>query len=209
MIDLKNISVEKDNQIILDNFSLTISRGDKLLIKGESGSGKTTLIKTILFFENFTGKIFFENSEVTTKSICTYRNNFSYISQKTIASDKSVKDFLLYPLSYKINENMQRKNILNKIDRYLQDFSLTSAILNKCFKNLSGGEKQRLILIQSLLLNKQNLILDEITSALDFDNRTKIIETLCKIEDLTLIIVSHNIEWEKYASKIVELKKCK
>ncbi len=205
MLTLKNISVEKEGNIILKKISVDIHQGDKVLFKGESGSGKSTLLKSILFFEDFTGEILFNKEDISSNNLCEYRNKFSYIGQTPISYDKSVKDFILLPFSFK--NNINKKLNEDNLNKYLKSFMFSNDILNQNYNTLSGGEKQRISLIQTLLLDKKIIVLDEVTSALDPVNKQNVISELSKIEDLTLLIVSHDPEWETHSTKIVELSK--
>ncbi len=205
MLELKKISVTKNEKNILKETSVKIKLGDRIIFKGESGSGKSTLLKSILFFEEFDGEIFFDDKKILKDDICEYRNRFSYIGQNPLSFNKSVSEFLLLPFSYKGNLSKTLNN--EKLKKYLEIFMFDEAVLTQKYNALSGGEKQRISLIQTLLLGKKIIVLDEITSALDSENKKKVIEELLKVEDLTLLIASHDKEWEICATNIVELQK--
>ncbi len=205
MLELKRISVTKNEKNILKETSVKIEVGDRIIFKGESGSGKSTLLKSILFFEDFDGEIFFNDKKILKDDICEYRNRFSYIGQNPLSFEDSVEQFLLLPFSYK--ENLSKQFDKEKLKKYLEIFLFNETVLPQKYNALSGGEKQRISLIQTLLLGKKIIVLDEITSALDSENKKKVIEELLKVEELTLLIASHDKEWEICATNIVELKK--
>lgn len=87
-------------------------------------------------------------------------------------------------------------------------FHMTTTYLNKDVRSLSGGEKQRISLIRSLVFKPKILLLDEITSALDGEN-TKIVETVINTlnkEGMTILWVTHNPEQNrKYATKVLSI----
>lgn len=206
MLKLKDISVRKNGNTILEHLSLKISPGDKMLVKGESGSGKSTLLKTVLFFEKFTGEILFNDTPVTFENMNEYRRHISYIGQEPLRFSDSVHQFLMIPFAFKSNSHKQLDKA--KLKKYFKIFQFNEDILERDYNALSGGEKQRISLIQILMLDKKIIIIDEITSALDERNKIKVIEEILKIEDLTLLIASHDAEWSKFTNKIMELEKC-
>jgi putative ABC transport system ATP-binding protein len=96
-----------------------------------------------------------------------------------------------------------------KVNDLFSMFHMESEYLNKNVKNLSGGEKQRIGLIRSLLFKPEILLLDEITSALDVDNATiveNVVNSLNK-EGLTVLWITHNPEQSrKYANKVLSIE---
>ena len=200
MIRLKNISVLKKDKSILNLPDFFIDKGEKILLSGDSGSGKSTLLKTILYFEKFekSGEIFFEDELIDFTNIDKYRKKFSFINQKAPFFEGNSLDFLNLPYTLSNNDNLSDNVDFNS---NLKEMNLTEDILSKEFSSLSGGEQQRLSILQIFLLDKEILLLDEITSALDKTNRDNVINFILnneKNKDKTVIIVSHNNEeWLK------------
>ncbi len=200
MIRLKNISVLKKDKSILNLPDFFIDKGEKILLSGDSGSGKSTLLKTILYFEKFekSGEIFFEDELIDFTNIDKYRKKFSFINQKAPFFEGNSLDFLNLPYTLSNNDNLSDNVDFNS---NLKEMNLTEDILSKEFSSLSGGEQQRLSILQIFLLDKEILLLDEITSALDKTNRDNVIDFILnneKNKDKTVIIVSHNNEeWLK------------
>jgi putative ABC transport system ATP-binding protein len=88
-------------------------------------------------------------------------------------------------------------------------FKMPSEFINKNVKNLSGGEKQRIALIRSLIFKPEILLLDEVTSALDIDN-AKMVENIIfslNKEGITVLWITHNPEQSrKYANRILSIE---
>ena len=163
---LKNISFEVDKKQILTNVSVSINEKDKLLIKGKSGSGKSTLLKIMLhFLEPTEGNVFFDNTLLTGKTCHSIRDSIGYIGQKPLHFSGTAKEFLHIPFSFRKN----KKQVFSKeyCDNLMREFSLSQDLYNKQYSILSGGEQQRLCIIQSLLIKKVFYILDEITANID------------------------------------------
>jgi len=207
MIKLANLTVKKKNKYILNNINLQIQPGEKILLQGESGSGKSTLIKSILFFEEFTGKIYYKGNQVNENNLAEFRKKIVYIGQILPNFSSTVREFLQLPFEYKANQKKRLNR--TKMKKLLIALNFNVSILEEKFSNLSGGEKQRCVLLQVLLLDKDIYFFDEITSALDQKNIIKAISLITKSAQKTIISISHNQEWEKYCNRKLELKKGK
>ncbi len=203
MIECNNISIKKDNKLILDNINLKIKKGEKILIKGESGSGKTSLIRSMLFFEKFSGSLSYEGEDINIENITEYRNRIGYIGQRIPNFSYSVGEFLRIPGNFRLN----RLNIfdIEEIKKLLEKLNFETSILKSKFNILSGGEKQRIAVIGILLLNRPIYIYDEVTSALDPKNIDSLISLIMQDKNKTVLSISHNIEWEKKSSRIINM----
>lgn len=203
MIECNNISIKKENKLILDNINLKIKKGEKILIRGESGSGKTSLIRSMLFFEKFSGSLIFENNEINIENITEYRNNIGYIGQRIPNFHYSVGEFLKIHENFKFN----RSNIFNVryVEKLLEKLNFETSILKSKFNILSGGEKQRIAVIGILLLDRPIYIYDEVTSALDPKNIDSLISLIMEDKKKTVLAISHNIEWGKKISRIINM----
>ena len=141
-----------------------------------------------------------------------YRNNFSFINQKAPFFEGTASEFLKQPFT--LASNQDKLETIEKLDikTYLEKINLAEDVLEKEFSSLSGGEQQRLSILQILLLDKTILLLDEITSALDKTNRDKVISLILDEENKgkTVIIVSHsNEEWLKTGkiTRVINIEK--
>jgi putative ABC transport system ATP-binding protein len=203
MIELEHLKVIKRDTVILKDINLTIQKGDKILLKGESGSGKSTLIKSLLYFEHFQGRIIFNGEPITRKNLCHYRRQSGYISQTVPKFNENVRDFLEIPYTFKSNKTLTFNS--QKMLELLTKLNFTESILDKNFTELSGGEKQRLLILQMLMLNRPIYLLDEVTSALDKKNIRAAVSLITDDESRTILSISHNEEWEQYCSRVMEI----
>ena len=87
----------------------------------------------------------------------------------------------------------------------MRELELEHDILDKNFQELSGGEKQRIGILTSLLLNRDIYLLDEVTSALDMKLKKKVADYFLAQEDWTLLIISHDQEWERDWMEIIDI----
>ncbi|MDW8802147.1 ATP-binding cassette domain-containing protein [Clostridium sp. A1-XYC3] len=205
LLELKNLCYVHHNDLILENISLSINSGDFVSLVGPSGGGKSTLFKICSHLISPTsGTILYKNKPFIEYNPVELRKNISYCFQTPQLFRDTVMDNLNFPYAIR---NM--KADLNRIEKLLHTFSLDKNYLNKSIENLSGGEKQRIALIRTLIFKPEILLLDEVTSALDVENTLiveDVIEALNK-DDITILWITHNPEQSvKFANKVVTIE---
>jgi len=194
LIKYENIGVSFENRKILSGFNLTVKRNQKILLRGKSGTGKTTLLKILLgFTKPSEGTIYFRNRVIDSKTCWEARKEIAYVVQDTDLGEGKVKSLLADIFSYRANKE---KLDHEKLRVFMRELELEDDILEKDFQELSGGEKQRIGILIALLLNRNIYLLDEVTSALDAKLKKKIADYFLARENWTLLIVSHDREWE-------------
>ena len=196
MIKLKDITVKINNAYILKDFNLAVEKGEKVLISGKSGIGKSTLLKLILGF-TFPDKgcITFDNIELDKKSIWEIRKRIAYVSQDLDIGQGEVNALIEEIFFLKTNLKSSFNN--NELIKLLHLFELKEDILFKDYEELSGGEKQRIAIIISILLKREVFLLDEITSALDESLKQKVLNYFLDQKNLTVIIISHDTDYKQ------------
>jgi len=204
LLELKNVTFENDGKTILKNISLKIEPGDFISIVGPSGSGKSTFLKLCSQLISPTnGTITYHGKDFTQYNPTELRRTIAYCFQTPYLFGDTVMDNIKFPFAIRnITFNQ------NRVDELFSLFHMPTDFLNKDVANLSGGEKQRIAFIRSLLFKPEIMLLDEITSALDADN-TKIVEividTLNK-EGVTVLFVTHDFEQSrKYANRLLTI----
>jgi len=163
---------------IVQNFSATILRGDKVGLIGPNGAGKTTLLKLILGeIQAHSGKVR-QGSNLTIAYYDQHRENLDL--------NATLEDFIS-PGSEWIEIGNQRKHVKS----YLTDFLFSPARANSPVKSLSGGERNRLLLARLFARPANVLVLDEPTNDLDIDT-LELLEELIQNYSGTVFIVSHD-----------------
>jgi len=205
MFKIQNISKKFSDDFVLQNFSFEISRGDKVNITGRSGIGKTTLFRLLLGFEKpDSGNIYFGDRALTDTTGWDLRRQVAYVSQDLNIGRGKVQNFFDETFSFKANiKNKDTSNV--EIKKFFDLFELAENLLNKDIEELSGGEKQRVAIINALLLKREIFFLDEITSALDKKLRVKILDFFFLNSDFTVLSISH----DSYLPSGVEIKTLK
>lgn len=200
MFFCNNVSKSYLNQKIFENFTYKFPEKGFVLLLGESGSGKTTLLNMLAGIEKYdSGEIEFNNVSYSSCQITSELDMIGYIVQDSFFVDYlSVMDNL--------NLIIEEKD---KILEIVKDFGLTHC-LEKFPQQLSGGEKQRLAIIRTILQNKKILFLDEPTASLDYNNKIEVFELLYKLkQDMLIICSSHDLKAKDYADEILDLYKNK
>jgi putative ABC transport system ATP-binding protein len=205
IIRYENIGMYFDSKKIISDFSIRILRGNKVLLRGKSGTGKSTLFKMLLGFkEPSEGLLYYKEKPLNSQVAWEIRKEVSYVSQDTDLGQGPVKDLLDEVFSYRPN---REKKSFERLNTLMKELELEKDILEKNFETLSGGEKQRIGILISLMLGRDIFLLDETTSALDIGLKKKVADLFLKSEDWTVFIISHDKEWERDGVELVEFGK--
>lgn len=203
VIKLSNIVIQyvKSNlEIKVDNF--IINHNDKISIMGQSGQGKTSIINLILGnINSYKGQIFIDD-----KNFNDIKLDIGVVSQEIELFNMSIKDNLC------LNKNISDKEII----KFLEELELNEILLfedgiytivgEKGLK-LSTGQKRRINILRSYLMNKDIYILDEPTSNLDKHTEEIVVDFILKyFKEKTLIIVTHNEKINEICNKFYMLE---
>ena len=196
-----NITYPKTNLNILVP-ELIINKSDKVSITGKSGEGKTTLVNLLLGnIENFTGNITIDNKPLKDNLL-----DIGVVSQETELFNMSIRDNLCLDKNVSDEKLMEYLHELELNEIELFEEGLNTIVGEKGLK-LSTGQKRRLNILRSYLLNKNIYILDEPTSNLDKHTEELVVNFLIKhFQNKTLIIVTHNEQINKVCNKFYQFK---
>lgn len=186
MVDIINASFQyHSSRMIFDSLSLRVEKGSSVAVIGNSGCGKTTLLNLVA------GII-----EPTEGCVITKTNNIAYLTQDvTLLPYKTTLENVL--LAYTLKNRRIDKNIKKSAIELLRLFQIDQNAFQKFPNELSGGMKQRIGLIQTLLTAPDLLLLDEPFNAIDV-NTLETIESyvwdFVYNEGRTMLFITHNIE---------------
>ena len=204
---LKIIDVTKrfNDKTALDKINLEVKKGERIVIIGPSGCGKSTLLRCINGLEvPEKGDIIYND-----RSIREYEGNV--FSQKIGMVFQNFNLFNHLTVEENITLSPVKLKILTKVEAGKKARKLLDSIkildkLEEYPSNLSGGEKQRVAIIRSLMLSPELMLFDEPTSALDPEMINEVLELMKRIADngMTMIVVSHEMLFAKeFATKVV------
>ncbi len=215
IIELKNVIKEfRVGQTIirvLKDISLKIYPEEFIIILGPSGSGKSTLINTIIGLEIPTsGSVVVEGKDLTKMSIdqlATFRlKAYGVVYQRPDwIKALSVVENVAFPLAI---DNQAVKSSLKKAHELLQRFGLDDHS-NYSPVELSGGQQQKVEIARSLIMDSNIIVADEPTGNLDTDSAEKVMgifEGLRTEMKKTIIMVTHNMEYVRYATHTIYVR---
>jgi len=209
IIELKNVSIRSQSAPIIDDLSLTVTKGEFISVTGPSGSGKSTLLKSLAQLLDpalaFKGTYLYKGEPVSEIDPISLRKEVSYCYQSPSLFGNTVRENLRF--GYDIRELNFDETYVKEL---LENVHLAPSFIDKDINTLSGGEKQRIALIRNVLFEPEVLLLDEITSALDADTRAIIwhwLKEYRKQTNVTLLMISHLEEEHTYSDRAINIKK--
>lgn len=192
MIKFENLYFAYDKSLpVLDNISLSISKGETIGLTGANGAGKSTLMKCLLGLLPFTGKILVDNLEVCEDNLNKIRQKLGFIFQNSdnqMFMPTVIEDITFGLVNYGITKDQAEK----KADSILEKLNIKD-LKNRHNHKLSGGEKRMAAIATVLAMEPEVLLMDEPTSTLDPYNRRLIINTVNSLSQ-TKIITSHDLD---------------
>ncbi|KKQ26403.1 MAG: hypothetical protein US39_C0001G0157 [Microgenomates group bacterium GW2011_GWC1_37_12b] len=190
---VKNLTVELNNQKIIEDLSFEVKKGETLVVLGPNGAGKTTLLRALLGIIPYKGEVIWSVK------------NTSYLPPNELMQRKEI-----LPLT--VEDFYSLKEIgKEKIFQSLKSVGLEESLFKKRIANLSTGQFQRLGIAWSLVDNPDTLLFDEPTSGIDIGGTETIYSLLHEFwekQKLTIILVTHDLSvvWE-HADNVICLNK--
>ena len=206
MLEVKKLKKKFGSNVVLNDISFNVSKGDIISIVGPSGSGKSTLLRCLNLIEKpSSGDIIFEGISLIGKKVdlSLLRQKMGMVFQQfNLFPHLTVIDNItLAPVKLKLmNEVTARKKALELLN--------TINLKDKAehYPNeLSGGQKQRVAIIRTLIMEPDIILFDDPTSALDPEMIGEVLDLIKKVADTgkTMVIVSHEMNFVKKVSNRV------
>lgn len=213
IIKVEHLVKSFDENVVLNDFNISLEKGKNLVVLGRSGSGKSVLLKCIMGLERpDSGKVevFGKNiPELSQKDLDAIRKKIGFLFQGSALYDSmTVKENLEFPMRQEINKN-SRKEINERIKKALNSVGLPGTE-NMMPTELSGGMKKRIGLARAIIRNPEIILYDEPTAGLDPVTGKEISHLIVDVQkqyNTSAIIITHDISCAKIAAnKIVVLE---
>lgn len=201
LIELKDLTLGYDNHVVLKNININIEDNDFICVVGPNGSGKSTLIKGILgLIKPISGKVIYNNLK---------QNFIGYMPQETLVDKNfpaSVYEIVLSGTLNNVNFYTKKEK-----DNALHNLKILGIekLKDKNFCDLSGGERQKVLLARSLCATSKLLILDEPSNNLDSKSKKDLYNTIIKLNknNITIIMITHDLDHDNLiGNKILSLR---
>lgn len=192
LLTIENLCFDFDGQSekTVNALELSVEKGEIVCILGASGCGKTTVLNLIA------GLLKPKSGTINLRTEAGKRNSIGYIFQSdALFPWRTVEGNLM--LAFDINKSLDRSKATETMQQYLAMFHLSRQVLLKYPAQLSGGMRQRVSIIQSLMFDPDLLLLDEPFSALDYYTKLSLEEEFCNLvkeKKKAAILVTHDIE---------------
>lgn len=211
-IGLKNVTFKYPNSEtkILNNISLHINKGEKVVILGDIGCGKSTILKLFLrYYKQTSGTVYYNGKSYEDMSLQDIRKRVGYVPQVPVLFNRSIIQNITYG-----NKDVTREEVEKLLDEVglLSEFKKhKNGLDTKVGKNgsmLSGGQRQLVWCLRVMLSNPEVLILDEPTSSID-EKSKKILRVLLErfMGDKTVVMVTHDPAIVSFGKKFIVIKK--
>ncbi|MGI6325320.1 MAG: peptidase domain-containing ABC transporter [Bacilli bacterium] len=196
-----------EHDIVLNNLNLVIKGGSKVLIVGASGTGKSTLLKLIMkCYQVNNNQLLIDDVDINNYSLNYLRDNICYVSQTEMLFTDSIYNNIVMDRECSYEQFLKLCQQLN-IDQIYKDNPLTvNMLIEENGFNISGGERQRLILARTILKDASIYLLDESLSEIDIDLERKILINIFEMmKNKTIILVSHRLNNKDLFDNVIYL----
>lgn len=196
----------EENKIIINDFNLHVSPGQKVAIVGPTGAGKTTLVKLLMrFYQANSGTIRIDGKDINELDFESYRSKFAMVLQDAWLFTGSIKDNLRYGKLDASDEEVKRA----AKSAYVHRFIMTQphgydTMLTADSSNISQGQKQLMTIARAILSDPRVLILDEATSSVDTRTEQMIQKAMDNlVVNRTSFIIAHRLSTIRNADLIL------
>lgn len=208
MISIKSLNFKYKDRPILKNISFEAQSGDLICVLGPNGVGKSTLFKCILgLLKGYEGEVLINNNNIKNLSRKLIANEIAYIPQSHFPTfNFSVFNVVLMGTTshFSVTSSPSKKEE-DLVNETLEKLGI-SHLKNRGYGEISGGERQLVLIARALTQKAKVLIMDEPTANLDYGNQVKVMKKVKELSDegYTIILSTHNPEHAfLYANKVM------
>lgn len=208
-VHVNDVHFAYDDEVILDDLSLVISKNEITGIMGKSGSGKSTLLRLLMrFWDVDNGSITINNTDLRALNTENLRAMESFVTQDTVLFNKSIKDNIKVANLKATDEDIIEAAKKASIHEFIESLpDAYETVIGELGSSLSGGERQRIGLARAFLHDAPLMLLDEPTSNLDSLNEGIILKSIFDEKaNKTIVLVSHRQQTLGIADHIIKIE---
>ena len=208
-IEFRNVTFGYGNHHVIENFNLTINKGETVALVGQSGSGKSTLANLVTrFWDVKSGQILIDGIDIKHIKLKDYRTLFGLVTQDSILFNDTIFNNIALgdksPNQQKVEHAARISNAEEFIVKMPEKYEET---VGEGGSKLSGGQKQRLSIARAVYKNPPIMVLDEATSALDTKSEKLVQGALNNMmKNRTSLVIAHRLSTIQNADKIVVME---
>ena len=206
MLQVDNISIQYGDERVLGNFSCHIAQGEFACITGVSGCGKTSLLRSFIGLTPLVEGVIRVGEHMLDEHTCSaIRRRVAYLPQDLALPYDTVHEAVCHVL--KIGGLKYECSMKLRLVKSLVKLGLDEDLFDKRLAEVSGGQRQRLMLAVLSLLDREVWLLDEPTAALDGGSRDSVIAFLAEQQrqGKTIVAVSHDSHFCSQCSMVIQL----
>ena len=211
LLEIKNLVKNYGDVEALKGISLSVEKGEVVVILGPSGCGKSTFLRTLNGLEPIkSGQLLLQNAGLLGKDIswvkARQRIGMVFQSYELFAHLSVIDNILLGPLKV---QKRDRAEAEKQADELLKRVGLYER-KNAYPRELSGGQKQRIAIVRTLCMNPEIILFDEVTAALDPEMVREVLDVILGLakDGMTMLIVTHEMNFARQvAHRIVFMDK--
>lgn len=197
-IEFRNVcfAYQGNGESILHNVNFSLKKGSITALMGRSGAGKTTIADLLMgFLKPTSGEILIDGAALSDDNLSGWRHNLGYIPQEPLILNATVRENLqrFHPAAtqMEMEKALKKAYIWNVVKNLPQGMD---TVLGDGGIRLSGGERQRIVLARVLLGNPRLIVMDEATSAMDYESEMAVRNAIRDLdEQVTILIIAHRL----------------
>ena len=200
---------------VIEDFSMTLHKGEKLGITGASGIGKTTLFNMLLgFYSPRKGSITIDGVPLDNTNMSLWHDLISYVPQDVFLMDGTIAENVAFGFDESEIDHEKLMDTLTRVSLFDFVSSLEKGIDTQIGENgcrLSEGQRQRIGIARALYKKAKVLFLDEATSSLDFRTESDVIDTIRELsnrdKELTIVMITHRVSTLDFCDRVIKMVK--
>lgn len=209
MLRVENLSFSYGHRLILNKINFALGYGQLVSVLGSNGAGKSTLFRCILqLLERYDGRVMIDNEDLKLLKQRERARKIAYIPQEYEGIfNYTVEQVVLMSTTSQSMFNVPKKEEMRNMTEALEKVRI-SKLKDKGFFELSGGERQLVLIARALAQQSKILIMDEPTSNLDFGNQIYLMQVVKELAETGYLIIlsTHNPDFAlQYSDRVLIL----